>query len=72
MTIRPEILKTAELYAPGRTGDDAIEWIVEDYPRLVSDIRKIRRRLDQVDHETNALDQRLERLQEACRAILEL
>lgn len=72
MTIPPQILKTAELFAPGRTGQDALEWIVEDYPRLVAEIRTLRRRFHQLDDESHALDDRLKRLQEACRAILEL
>ncbi len=72
MTIRPDLLKTAELYAPGRTGHDALEWIVEDYPRLVAEIRQIRRRLHQLDDESQAFDERLTALQDACRSMLDL
>lgn len=68
----PYAIKTAELYAPGRKGSDAVTWILDDYPRLVADVRDLRRRVAQIDSEACALDVRLEALQAACRSILEL
>ena len=65
-------IKTAELFAPGRKGADAVTWLLDDYPRLVSEVRELRRRVAQIDSEAHALDVRLEALQVACRAILEL
>lgn len=65
-------VKTAELFAPGRKGADAVVWLLDDYPRLVAEIRQLRRRVAQADEEGAALDQRLESLQNACRAILDL
>jgi len=70
--LEPYAIKTAELYAPGRKGSDAVSWILEDYPRLVAEIRDLRRRVAQIDSEAHALDVRLAALQGACRSILEL
>lgn len=51
---------------------DAVEWILEDYPRLVADLRKLRRRVAQLDEEGADLDARISALQDACRSILEI
>lgn len=65
-------IKTAELFAPGRYGADAVTWLLDDYPRLVAEVRDLRKRVVQLDEEGAALDARLSALQAACRAILEL
>jgi len=65
-------IKIAELFAPGRKGADAVMWLLDDYPRLVAEVRELRKRCRQLDQESAALDARLEALQAACRAILEL
>ncbi|MFG3696285.1 DASH complex subunit Dad3 [Stutzerimonas stutzeri] len=70
--LEPHGIKTAELYAPGRKGADAVMWLLDDYPRLVAEIRQLRRKLDCFDQEQSAFDDRLEALQSACRAILDL
>lgn len=72
LQLEPHVIKTAELYAPGRKSSDAVTWILEDYPRLVAEIRDLRRRVAQLDDEASALDARLDALQTACRAILQL
>lgn len=72
LDLESRLLKTAELYAPGRKGSDAVSWILDDYPRLVAEIRQLRRKLDDFDQEQSAFDQRLEALQKACSSILEL
>lgn len=70
--LESRVIKTAELYAPGRKGSDAVTWILDDYPRLVAEIRDLRRRVAQIDSESHTLDVRLDALQAACRAILDL
>lgn len=70
--LEPYSIKIAELYAPGRKGSDAVSWILDDYPRLVAEIRDLRRRVAQIDSEAYALDVRVEALQIACRAILDI
>lgn len=72
LQLEPHVIKTAELYAPGRKGSDAVSWILDDYPRLVSEVRDLRRRVAHFDAETAAFDSRLEALQAQCRAILDL
>lgn len=66
------LLRNARLYAPGRDDQGAVEHVLEDYGRLVGELRQVRRRLAQLDEEGAALDARVVALQDACRAILEL
>jgi len=70
--LESRLIKTAELYAPGRKGSDAITWILDDYPRLVAEIRQLRKRVSDLDAEEAQFDARLDALQAACRAFLEL
>jgi len=66
------LLRNARLYAPGRDDQGAVEHLVEDYGRLVGELRELRRRVAQLDEEGATLDARLAALQDACRSILEL
>lgn len=66
------LLRNARLYAPGRDDQGAVEHLLEDYGRLVVELRELRRRVAQLDDEGAALDARVAALQDACRAILEL
>lgn len=72
LDLETRLIKTAELYAPGRTGVDAVTWLLDDYPRLVAELRQLRKRVDQIDREEADFDSRLESLQAACRSILDL
>lgn len=72
LDLETRLIKTAELYAPGRKGADAVMWLLDDYPRLVAEVRELRRRVAQLDDESASLDLRLGALQAACRAILDL
>ncbi len=72
LDLESRLIKTAELYAPGRTGADAVTWLLDDYPRLVAEIRKLRKRIADLDSEEAQFDARLEALQSACRAFLDL
>lgn len=66
------LLRNARLYAPGRDDQGAVEHVLEDYGRLVGELRELRRRFAQLDEEGAALDARVAALQDACRAILDL
>ncbi len=66
------LLRNARLYAPGRDDLGAVLHVLEDYGRLVAELRELRRRVAQLDEEGAALDARLTALQNACRAILDL
>lgn len=66
------LIKDATLYAPSRDPLDAVCHVLQDYPRLVSEVRELRRRVADFDRESSELDQRLDALQQACRAILDL
>lgn len=72
LDLETRLIKTAELFAPGRKGADAVTWLLDDYPRLVAELRQLRRQLDGFNEEQIAFDHRLEALQSACRAILDL
>ncbi|MCQ4243418.1 DASH complex subunit Dad3 [Stutzerimonas decontaminans] len=65
-------MKTAELYAPGRKGADAVSWLLDDYPRLVKEIRDLRRRVSQLDQEGAELDSILEELRQIANRINQL
>jgi len=66
------LLRNARLYAPGRDDLGAVVHVLEDYGRLVGELRDLRRRVAQLDEEGAALDARVSALQDACRAILDL
>jgi len=70
--LESRLIKTAELYAPGRKGSDAVTWILDDYPRLVAEVRDLRKRLSQLDQEGAELDQLLAELRHIARRILEV
>ena len=66
------LLRDAKLYAPGRDDQGAAFHVLEDYSRLVGEVRQLRRRVAQLDQEGQDFDRRLLALQQACSAILEL
>jgi len=66
------LLRDAKLYAPGRDDLGAVCHVLEDYPRLAGEVRQLKRRIAQLDEEGSLLDDRLEALPAACRAIFEL
>lgn len=67
LLITVRLITDAELYAPGRKGSDAVEWILEDYPRRVREIRLLRSELQDLSGDRGDLDQLLADL----RAVLE-
>ena len=70
--IQPHAIDQARLYAAGRSDSEAVQHVLEDYPRLVSEVRQLRSRVAQLDHEGAAMDSRVEALQRACRAVLDI
>ena len=72
LDIPSNLIKDAQLYAPTRDALDAVCFILRDYPRLVVEVRDLRRRVAQLDDEGAALDARLADLHVICRSILEL
>lgn len=66
------LLRNARLYAPGRGDLDAVLHVLDDYARLVGEVRQLRRRVAQLDEEGADFDARLDALQAACRAILDI
>jgi hypothetical protein len=66
------LVREASLYAPSRDALDAVCHVLTDYPRVIAELRQLRRRVSQLDGEELDFDQRLEALQDACRAILAL
>lgn len=66
------LVKEAQLYAPSRDALDAVCHVLQDYPRLVSESRKMRSRLADIDRESADLDSRIDALVAACESILEL
>jgi hypothetical protein len=66
------LLRDAKLYAPGRDDQGAAIHVLEDYSRLVGEVRRLRRRVAQLDEEGAALDARLSELKALCLVILDL
>lgn len=66
------LVKEAQLYAPSRDPLDAVCHVLQDYPKVVSELRQLRRRSHQLDDEGAELDQLLARLKAISRDILEL
>lgn len=65
LLITVRLITDAELYAPGRKGSDAVEWILEDYPRRVREIRQLRSEIEDL-----AGDRQLDQLLADLRAVL--
>lgn len=72
LDIPPHLLTEARLYAPGRADLDAVCHVLADYPRVVSELRQLRRRVADLDSECGQLDDLLAKLQDIARQILEV
>lgn len=66
------LVRDAQLYAGTEHAADAVSRILSQHADLVAQNRQLRRRLDQLDAEEAAFDDRLQALQSASRAILDL
>jgi len=72
LQLQQSLVRDARLYTAVADDVEAVERLITDYARISSELRKARARLHDVDEEGALLDERLERLQAACRAILDL
>ncbi|AXH75270.1 MAG: hypothetical protein [Inoviridae sp.] len=69
--IPPDLIQSACLYT-GREPFEAVCHVLNDYPRLIADLRSASRRLAALDSESASLDARLDALHLACQQILDL
>lgn len=69
--IPPDLIQSACLYT-GREPFEAVCHVLNDYPRLISELRAARRRLSDFDAESASFDDRLAALHRACLELLEL
>ncbi|PKM26737.1 MAG: hypothetical protein CVV09_05040 [Gammaproteobacteria bacterium HGW-Gammaproteobacteria-13] len=72
LDIPPHLIAEAQLYAPSRDPLDAVCHVLQDYPKVVGELRQLRRRVHQIDIEGVELDVLLVRLKAISREILEL
>lgn len=72
LEIPASLVELATLYAPSRDPLQAVSYVLQDYPNVIGDLRKLRSRVVQLDDEGALFDERLEALQVACRAILDI
>lgn len=72
LQIPDHLIRDATLYAPSRDPLDAVCYVLANYPRVIAESRKMRSRLAEIDSETADFDLRLQALQDACSAILNL
>lgn len=71
LEIPAHILSDARLYAPGRSDLDAVCHLLQDYPRLVREVRQLRGQLVDFNRESAELDQLVDELKAICRRVLE-
>jgi len=66
------LIQDATLYAPSRDPLDAVCYVLQDYPRLVAEVRQLTRRVSDLDGEGAQLDELLAKLQGIARQILDV
>ena len=72
MRIPPDLLRDARLFSCCEDDTDAVCFVLRDYGNQLQLVRKARRELSDLGTDQQGFDDRLEQLQQACRAILEL
>lgn len=72
LEIPAHLVESAQLYAPTRHPLDAVCYVLDQYPNLVADLRRLNVRVQQLDHESADLDQLVAQLQDLARRILDL
>lgn len=59
LQVPARLVRDARLYSSRPHDLDAVVYVLEDYPRLIRQIRDLRSRLDDFDREQAAFDDRL-------------
>lgn len=72
LDIPAALVQDARLFSARSHDLDAVCHVLQDYGRLVRQIRQLRQRVAEFDTESADFDSRLEAIQRACRAMLEL
>ena len=72
LEIPAHLVESAQLYAPTRHPLDAVCYVLEQYPNCVADLRRLSRRVEQLDGESAQLDQLVAELQAIARRVLDL
>lgn len=72
LSLPSHLVSEACLYAPGRSDLDAVCHVLEDYPRLVREIRNLRKSADSFAQESAELDGLVDELKAICLRVLDL
>ena len=72
LEIPSHLVESAQLYAPTRHPLDAVCYVLEQYPNLVADLRRLTSRVHQLDDEGAELDELLVRLKAIAVQIVDL
>ncbi|MFI8746779.1 hypothetical protein ACIGKL_16655 [Pseudomonas sp. NPDC077186] len=72
LEIPAHLVESAQLYAPTRHELDAVCYVLERFPDVVADLRRLTARVAQLDAESAQLDQLVAELQAIARRVLDL
>lgn len=72
LEIPAHLVESAQLYAPTRHPLDAVCYVLEHYPNLVADLRRLTSRVHQLDSEGAELDELVAKLKTIAREIVDL
>lgn len=72
LPIPERLVRDARLYSARGNDLDAVCYVLEDYGRLVAELRQLRRRVAELDQEGAELDSLLDELRQIARRVLEL
>jgi len=72
LEIPAHLVESAQLYAPTRHELDAVCYVLERYPDVVADMRRLTARVAQLDAESAQLDHLVTELQAIARRVLDL
>lgn len=72
LPIPERLVRDARLYSARGNDLDAVCYVLEDYGRLVAELRQLRRRVSDLDDEGAELESLLDELRQIARRVLEL